>query len=551
MLCPLCRVKPEVIERLAEACPDRQLVRYVVDGFHDGFKLGMMSCPLPHGPCKNLSKVLQNPAAAQQLVDEEVTWGQILGPFDKEPFKNMVYSPINLVPKPNGKFRLIHDLSHPWDGKTSVNACIPVRNSKVKYHYINEVIRLALELGTSMTGSHMDVNSAFRNLPVNEQDLPVLAFTLNGKIYINTTVPFGAASSCKIFKQVAMLIEWIVKYHTDCQHMSHYLDDFPLLRHSYDDSLLFMEQFRMILDEIGLLLSERKMIGPCVILEYLGMLLDFLNQCMGIQMEKRKHCLLLVEEIIRAYRTHSSVTIKKIEKAAGHLNFICHAIPMGCTYLSTLYTVIAPQYPEQVVKSGHHRRNSREIHNDMMMYRDFLQEMNPEQNRMVPFLWVLNIDNDKIRLFADSAGSRDLGFGCWFGDHWAAGRWCDTTLFNDNFSPNIALLELFAIVTAFEIWAPQLSSKTITLHSDNQATVHMLLNKRAEIPAAMNLLCHLTKTCMCFQIFVKVEYIPGCQNTLSDSLSQNQFQHFRQLLPSADHHPAPLPRSLWPPQWTV
>ena len=40
--------------------------------------------------------------------------------------------------------------------------------------------------------------------------------------------------------------------------MSHYLDDFPLLGHLYDDSLLFMEQFQVILDEIGLPLSERK-----------------------------------------------------------------------------------------------------------------------------------------------------------------------------------------------------------------------------------------------------------------------------------------------------
>ena len=211
----LHQVKPEVIECLAEACLDQKFVHYVVDGFCKGFSLSMTSQPPPHSPCKNLSKVLQNPTAAQQLVDEEVAHGQILGPFDKEPYDNMVYSPINLVPKLKSKFRLIHDLSHPWDRKLSVNACIPDRNSKVKYHYIDDVIRLVLELRMSMTGSCMDVNNAFRNLPVNEQDLPVLVFTLNSKTYINATVLFGAALSCKIFKQVATLIEWIVKYHTD------------------------------------------------------------------------------------------------------------------------------------------------------------------------------------------------------------------------------------------------------------------------------------------------------------------------------------------------
>ena len=91
----------------------------------------------------------------------------------------------------------------------------------------------------------------------------------------------------------------------------------------------------------------------------------------------------------------------------------------------------------------------------MMMYRDFL-----EQNRTVPFLRVLNIDNDKIHLLADSASSSDLSFSCQFEDQWSAGSWSETMLFTENFSPNIALLELLAIVIASEIWAPQLSSKT-------------------------------------------------------------------------------------------
>ena len=38
---PLHRVNPDVIECLAANHPDRGLVRFVVDGFHHGFSLGM------------------------------------------------------------------------------------------------------------------------------------------------------------------------------------------------------------------------------------------------------------------------------------------------------------------------------------------------------------------------------------------------------------------------------------------------------------------------------------------------------------------------------
>ena len=44
----------------------------------------------------------------------------------------MLFSPINLVEKGNtGKYRLIHDLSHPYNGETAVNDCIPPENAKV------------------------------------------------------------------------------------------------------------------------------------------------------------------------------------------------------------------------------------------------------------------------------------------------------------------------------------------------------------------------------------------------------------------------------------
>ena len=54
----------------------------------------------------------------QELVDKEISLRHILGPFDQEPLDNMVYSPLNIVPKPTEpgkkqKWWLIHDLAYP------------------------------------------------------------------------------------------------------------------------------------------------------------------------------------------------------------------------------------------------------------------------------------------------------------------------------------------------------------------------------------------------------------------------------------------------------
>ena len=312
-----------------------------------------------------------------------------------------------------------------------------------------------------------------------------------------------------------------------------------------------MKEFQDILTQIGLPVAEKKMIGLCTVLEYLGMLVDFLNQMVGIPKDKHDTCLELVRTLIDAHWTHGSVTVKEIKRMAGHLNFICHAIPAGRTYLSTLYSLMKPMKPGQIVKPGHWKRINKEIHDDMVMFEQFLDEMNSELNHTVPFLRKLDINQDHIQFFADSAGSYDRGFGCVFGNHWMSGFWCNTNIFNYGFCPNIALLELYAIVLAFEVWAPQLSSKTITLQSDNQATVNMINKKKASIPAAMNLLRHLTKTCMLFQIYVKASYIPGTSNQLSDLLSRGKFDQFRRVHPTADRYPAPLPVTLWPPVWSL
>ena len=104
----------------------------------------------------------------QELVDKEIALGHILRQFDEPPLPDMVFSPLNIVPKvgsPN-RYRLIHDLAFPYGTDQSVNSCIPTENSSVQYHYIEEVIDMGIEIGVSATAAHVDAAFAFRNQPM-------------------------------------------------------------------------------------------------------------------------------------------------------------------------------------------------------------------------------------------------------------------------------------------------------------------------------------------------------------------------------------------------
>ena len=81
---PLQRINPDVLEYKLRDNPDRDTVNFVVDGFRNGFKVGMTRRPKPREPGKNLREVERNPEVTQRIIDEEVRKGHILGPF-KEP----------------------------------------------------------------------------------------------------------------------------------------------------------------------------------------------------------------------------------------------------------------------------------------------------------------------------------------------------------------------------------------------------------------------------------------------------------------------------------
>ena len=116
---PLQRIKTDRLKYYLWDHPDRELVGYLLDGYTNRFKLGRTRRPKNQGPCQNSREVQRHPNETQELVDKEVALGHILDPFDYELYKDMVYSPLNIVLKPTEagqkqKWRLIHDLAYPY-----------------------------------------------------------------------------------------------------------------------------------------------------------------------------------------------------------------------------------------------------------------------------------------------------------------------------------------------------------------------------------------------------------------------------------------------------
>ena len=133
------------------------MVNYLVEGFTHGFRLGLNRRPKPRQPYPNSREARQNPEIVQKLADKEIQNGCLSGPFDKSPLPNIVFSPLNIVPKAGseGEFRLIHDLAYPYNNE-SLYSCIPTEEASVKY-YLEAVVNMAVEIGTKTWGARIDI----------------------------------------------------------------------------------------------------------------------------------------------------------------------------------------------------------------------------------------------------------------------------------------------------------------------------------------------------------------------------------------------------------
>ena len=384
--------------------PDQELVKYLLDSYTHGFKLGLTQTPKCRPPCKNPREALRKPEVVQALIDKEVKLGHMLGPFNEPPFEDMVYSPVNIVPKAgsNNKYRLIHDLKFPYN-EESVNSFIPEHNSTVQYHHIDEVIEMALAIGTCVKGARCDIEVAFCHQSMHFSQLFLLGFTFNGKFYINSSLPFGAASSCQIFEKVACALQWIITDQTGRVHISHFLDDFPLLGISHEDICVFILDFYKIMERIGMPVAKEKTLGPTDMLEYLGLILNFITQRIEIPQKKRVKCIDLIAKLIQCCRDRKKVTVKSIQQTAGALNFICQALPAGRPFLCSPYKLTRTIQGSRRA-GGHHHHISHEVCKDLEVLQSFLQEKAEDHIKSVPFLARLRIFNDQISLFADAAG---------------------------------------------------------------------------------------------------------------------------------------------------
>ena len=138
---------------------------------------------------------------------------------------------IRVIPKGHntGKWRLITDLSFPWGH--SVNNRVDEVLSSLSYISVDYIAARAAHLGPGALLAKVDIESAYRLVPVHPHDHPLLAVLTvqwEGQIFIDTRLPFGLRSAAKIFNAITDALQWHL-LQSGIPLIEHYLDDFVLI----------------------------------------------------------------------------------------------------------------------------------------------------------------------------------------------------------------------------------------------------------------------------------------------------------------------------------
>ena len=539
-------VNVETLKSLLEESEyDKNETEFLINGFRNGFSIGYMGPTDVKITSSNLKfREVGDPIMLWNKVMKEVKEGRYAGPFENIPFKNYIQSPIGLVPKDGGKdTRLIFHLSYPGGQGKSVNENTPHELCKVQYPDFNEAIQLCIAEGKGCKIVKSDMKSAFRNLGIKKEHWKYLimkaTLPLDGKTYyfVDKCLPFGASISCSHFQRFSNAVKHIVQYRTK-KPLVNYMDDFlfaQLLKLLCNNQV---KEFLQVCELIAFPVSMDKTFWATSKLTFLGLLIDTINQCVCIPIDKVTKAVTLIENVLD--KKNKKITLNQLQKICGFLNFLGRCIIPGRAFTRRLYSYTA----SDKLKPHHHLKINAEMREDLAMWLVFIKHPTMFCRPFLDFSKMLVAD--EIDLYTDASGK--IGFGVICGSAWIAEQWPEN--FISKYKPSIEYLELFGVTVEVLAWIHLFKNKRIILFCDNQSVVDMINATSSSCKNCMVLIRMIVLKGLMENVRVFARHIKGVNNGLADSLSRQKMMLFKSMCGEQDRKidelPTEIPQAVWP-----
>ena len=314
-------------EELLEDHPDKWWGGFLVRGIKEGFKVGFSGgLDSLKSSVRNMRSAGEQPQVVKDYLDKEVASGRLWEVGSVEAAAMGVHcSPFGVIPKRGkpGKWRLIVDLSSP-EGH-SVNDGIPKELCSLGYMSVDDVVAQVLKLGKGSELAKVDVQQAYRNVPVHPGDRHLLGMEWQGRVFIDGALPFGLRSAPLLFTALGDAIQWSAEKE-GVSWMGHYIDDFVTVgRPDSGECGRNLWKIKEVCARVGMSLEPDKEVGPATAITFLGMELDSAN--MEVRLPEAK--LAELRATLKSWRGMKSCRKRDLLSIIGVLSHACKAIRAG------------------------------------------------------------------------------------------------------------------------------------------------------------------------------------------------------------------------------
>ena len=508
-------------QRALAAHPDSTFASYILNGIAKGFHIGADRAVHLVSGHRNMLSVQQQPQLVASQIREETVVGRVLGPLPPHLANLTQTSPIGLIPKPHqpGKWRLIVDLSSP--AGRSVNDAMPVDNCHTQYASVLDAAKPIRCLGAGTLLAKVDLQHAYRIVPVHPDDHHLLGLRWGGYVYIDTALPFGLRSAAKIFSALADALAWIL-HAEGVIHQLHYLDDFLVLGPPDDPECgQALSRTLQVCQDLGVPIAAHKTEGPSKQLTFLGIQVDSIKMELSLPPDK----LTRITAMVLQWREKRVASKRDLQSLIGTLSHAATVVPPGRTFLRRMIETM------KIPKCQHHHvRLNMEFQSDIQWWACFLPQWNGRS--ILPHAHATHsFKSDASGSWGCSAVSDSA---CWFQVEWPQ-SWhlC-----------HIAAKEMVPVVIAIAVWGQNWQASMVQVFSDNMSVVCALTTGVARDPLLMHLLRCLQFFTAHFQIIIEAHHIAGVDNNAAYALSRNKLDVFLSCSPQAAPSPSPIPQSL-------
>ena len=301
----------------------------------------------------------------------------------------------------------------------------------MKYITVDDAIERILDMGPGCQLAKLDVEHAYRNVPVHPDDQILLAMQWKGGIYIDTVLPFGLRSAPKIFSAIADALEWIL-LDQGVSLILHYLDDFLTMgKPNTTECQHNLELTTRLCEFLGMPLKVEKLEGPTEVLIFLGIILDTLRLEIRLPTDTPAE----LKEAIRKWRRRDSCTKREFLSLIRKLVHATKVVTAGRTFLRRMIDTA------MLVKClNHHIKLTSEFHSDWAWWECFLPHWNCRS-----FMSMHKMQWDPQVVFSsDTSGT--WGYRASWSTQWFQCEWQSSWT-----GKSIALKELLPIVLACAI----------------------------------------------------------------------------------------------------